>query len=150
VSVGESQLDRRLRVFAQACRDHGLKVTHQRMAVFRALAASTAHPDAETVYRDVRRHVPSISRDTVYRTLATLERHGLAQRVDALTGSIRFDADTTAHHHFICTVCGAIIDFHSPALDALPIPDAVAAIGTVHSAQVQVRGVCAACAARQP
>jgi Fur family peroxide stress response transcriptional regulator len=144
--VGESELQRRLNDFAATCRERGLKTTHQRMEIFRELAASEAHPDAESVYQSVRVRVPAISRDTVYRTLATLEAHGLIQRAEALSGSTRFDANTDRHHHFICTECGAIRDFQSPALDDLPLPKAVKSYGRVESAQVQVRGVCTSCA----
>ncbi|HOD83779.1 MAG: Transcriptional regulator PerR [Planctomycetes bacterium ADurb.Bin126] len=144
----ESELDRQMRAFAETCRAKGLKATHQRMEIYRQLAATQQHPDAETVYRNVRRRVPSISRDTVYRTLATLEDHGLVRKVEALAGPTRFDANTERHHHFICTVCGAIKDFSSPALNDLPIPPSVRSYGAIESAQVQVRGVCAACAGR--
>jgi Fe2+ or Zn2+ uptake regulation protein len=45
-------------------------------------------------------------------------------------------------------VCGGIKDFRSEALNDLPIPDSVKSLGTVESAQVQVRGVCSDCAGR--
>jgi Fur family peroxide stress response transcriptional regulator len=141
-----NELDRRLRGFEQACRARGLKVTHQRTEVFRELVGTEEHPDAETVYQRVRKRVPSISRDTVYRTLAKLEREGLIRRAEAVTGPGRYDANTERHHHFICTSCGAIRDFTSRALDVLPLPRKLSNLGRVESAQVQVRGICAACA----
>ncbi len=149
MSVSESELERRMGDFAETCRQKGLKATHQRMEIFRELAGSEEHPDAEAVYRSVRRRVPAISRDTVYRTLATLEEHGLIRKAEALSGSIRFDANMDRHHHFICTACGAIKDFQSQALDELPIPQAVRSLGTIESAQVQVRGLCETCAKRR-
>ncbi len=145
MGVPRSELDRRLKDFQTTCREKGLKATHQRMEIFRELAASQEHPDAEAVFQSVRRRVPAISRDTVYRTLATLEEHGLIRRAEALSGSARFDANTQKHHHFICTSCGAIKDFRSEALDELPIPESVRSLGAVQAAQVQVRGVCSAC-----
>jgi Fur family peroxide stress response transcriptional regulator len=138
-----------MRSFVETCREKGLKATHQRMEIFRELAGSEAHPDAEAVYQSVRQRVPAISRDTVYRTLATLEGYGLVRKAEALRGSTRFDANTDQHHHFICTVCGVIKDFHSRALNALPIPHSVKSYGAIESAQVQVRGVCSACAKRR-
>jgi len=149
VSVRKSELDRRMRAFANTCRTKGLKATHQRMEIFRELAGSEEHPDAETIFRNVRQRVPAISRDTVYRTLATLEGQGLIRKAEALSGSTRFDANTDRHHHFICTVCGAIKDFRSQALDDLPIPNSVRSFGNIESAQVQVRGVCSACAGQK-
>ncbi len=149
VSAGESELNRRMRVFADFCREKGLKATHQRTEIFRELAGSEGHPDAETVYQHVRQRVPAISRDTVYRTLATLEDHGFIRKAEAPSGPTRFDANMDRHHHFICTVCGAIQDFRSQTLDDLPIPHSVRSLGTIESVQVQVRGVCCACAGQE-
>ena len=42
----------------------GMKVTHQRTEIFREVAGSDEHPDAETVYQRVRKRVTGISRDT--------------------------------------------------------------------------------------
>jgi len=85
----------------------------------------------------------------VYRTLAALEGEGFIRRAGALDGAARYDANTERHHHFVCTVCGAIKDFSSAVLDDLPIPESVQSFGRVESSQVQVRGVCSACEERQ-
>ncbi len=120
------------------------------MEVFRTLAVSDAHPDAESVYQRVRSRVTGISRDTVYRTLATLESKGLIRKAAALGGSARYDANMANHHHFVCTACGLIKDFSSKVLDDLPIPKTVESFGRIDAAQVQVRGVCVSCAKRKP
>lgn len=148
MGVPKAELKRRIERFEQVCRQTGLRATHQRMEVYRELAATDEHPDAESVYQRVAQRVTGISRDTVYRTLATLEEHGLVRRTGALGGPARFDANTQRHHHFVCLRCGAIADFTSEALDDLPIPPAVTAMGTVESAQLQVRGICSACQSR--
>ena len=139
-------IDRRIAHFGQACRQAGLKVTHQRMEVFRELASTDEHPDAETVYQRVRKRVTGISRDTVYRTLASMESAGLIRRAGTLGGPTRYDADLTRHHHFVCKICGLVKDFNSKVLDDLPIPREVAAFGRIEDTQVQVRGVCSSCA----
>jgi Fur family peroxide stress response transcriptional regulator len=126
-----------------------MKVTHQRAEIFREVAASDEHPDAETVYQRVQQRVTGISRDTVYRTLATLESKGLIRRTEVLGGPVRYDANTERHHHFVCTRCGLMKDFCSEALDDLPIPKAVEAFGRIEAAQVQVRGVCLSCASKK-
>jgi Fur family peroxide stress response transcriptional regulator len=115
------------------------------MEIFREVAGTDEHPDAETIYQRVRGRVTGISRDTVYRTLATLEEFGLLSRTGVLGGPARFDANTEAHHHFVCTECGAIHDFRSEQLENLPIPQAVRGMGRVDSARVHVHGVCNAC-----
>jgi Fur family peroxide stress response transcriptional regulator len=149
MTVPKAEVERRLQAFVQMCRRRGMKVTHQRREIFGELAASMEHPDAETVYRAVCRRVPSISRDTVYRTLATLEVEGLIRKVSPLVERARYDANSDRHHHFICTVCGMVRDFYSKDLDDLPIPPAVKTLGEIESAQVEVRGICSACAQRK-
>jgi Fur family peroxide stress response transcriptional regulator len=145
--VPTADVDRRVETFLGALRARGLKVTHQRTEVFRELARSDEHPDAETLYRRVRAGIPAISRDTVYRTLDWLVSQGLARKVDALHERARFDANLDRHHHFVCTACGAVRDFTSPGLDALHVPRAVRAWGNVDVVQVQVRGTCRRCQA---
>jgi Fur family peroxide stress response transcriptional regulator len=149
LTLSDAEIDRRVQVFVRTCRQRGLKVTRQRMEIFQKLAASVAHPDAEAIFQAVGKRVPNISRDTVYRTLATLEAEGLVHKVDPLFESARYDANLDHHHHFVCTACGAVSDFYSEALDRLPIPQSLKSVGRIESAQVQVRGVCSACMNRR-
>ena len=146
MGVSRTEVDRRMQRLVDTCRQKGMKVTHQRMEVFRELASTDEHPDAETVYQRVRKRVTGISRDTVYRTLASMESAGLVRRAGTLGGPTRYDADLARHHHFVCKVCGLVKDFSSQVLDDLPIPREVAAFGRIEDTQVQVRGVCSSCA----
>lgn len=93
----------------------------------------------------MRRCIPAISFNTVYRTLRLLEEKGIISRVGFQGESARFDANMDRHHHFVCTVCGRVKDFRSEALDRLLIPKSVHALGRIESAQVQLRGVCSVC-----
>ena len=146
MAVAKTEIERRMQRFAETCRRHGLKATHQRMEVFRELAGTDDHPDAETIYQSVSRRIPAISRDTVYRTLATLEEHGLVRKAEILASKGRYDANMDRHHHFVCVECGLVRDFYSAALDALPVPKTVTGLGRVESSHVQLRGLCKACA----
>ena len=126
-------------------RDSGLRLTHQRLEIVRAIAADRTHPDVETVYEAVRQRVPTISLDTVYRTLATLTDRGLITRVQFLPGPARYDANQTQHHHFVCTRCGLVRDIEDRDLDAIPATSEVTRIGRPEAVTVQFRGVCDAC-----
>jgi len=142
-------IEHRVETFVRFCRGKGMKVTHQRMEIFGELADSTDHPDAERIFARVRKRVASISRDTVYRTLATLGDGGLIHRACAVSGPARFDPNTEPHHHFVCTACGKIEDFVSDKLADLPIPKSVKRFGRVDYSQVQVRGVCSDCLGKE-
>jgi len=132
-----------------ALRAKGMRLTHQRLEVVREIASTDEHPDVEAIYRRVAVRVPTISIDTVYRTLATLAELGLVLRVPATTGAARYDANTSRHHHFVCTSCGSVRDVVDSGLDAVKVPDSTSSMGVVDSIDVQMRGTCTECAKQQ-
>ncbi|MFH1486364.1 MAG: Fur family transcriptional regulator, partial [Chloroflexota bacterium] len=62
---------------ATRLRECGYRLTPQRLAVLRAIAANRQHLTPEAVYRKVRQDKPNIGLVTVYRTLGTLADLGL-------------------------------------------------------------------------
>jgi Fur family peroxide stress response transcriptional regulator len=146
VKVAKAEVVRRLDRFKAACKQAGVKLTHQRLEIFREVAASIEHPDAEMVFRAVQVRMPTVSLDTVYRTLWLLSDLGLISRLGPRRESVRFDANLARHHHYVCLRCGLTRDFESPALDAVRVPAAVRDLGSVVAMQVEVRGLCATCA----
>jgi Fur family peroxide stress response transcriptional regulator len=148
MAVRKEEIERRMQRFQQVCRRHGLKLTHQRTEIFRELARSEEHPDADSIYRRVHRRIPAVSLDTVYRTLGVLEERGLVRKAEVRSGPARYDANMQRHHHFTCARCGLVRDVYSEEMDDMPIPDSVRAIGTVTSHNVHLRGICRRCARR--
>ena len=148
-TVDRVTVGRRLDRLKSTVRAAGVKLTHQRLEVFREVASSLEHPDAEAVFRAVRKRVPTLSIDTVYRTLWMLGDLGLVTTLGPRRESVRFDANLEHHHHYVCVRCGLARDFVSEDFDALGIPDAVTALGRVVATQVEVRGVCSRCAATE-
>src|SRR5512146_1013803 len=139
-------LEQRMDRFKSACRERGVKLTPQRLEIFREVAESTEHPDAEAVWKGVQRRLPSVSLDTVYRTLWLLTDLGLLFTLGPRRESMRFDANLSPHHHYVCTRCGLTRDFEETGFDALRPPPSVAGFGTVAAAHVELRGLCARCA----
>ena len=138
-------LARSVQDFADTCRARGIRLTPQRLEVFRQLAGTDRHPDVETIWTRVRRRMPTVSLDTVYRTLCRMEREGLVTKVTTHRDRARFDAVTTDHDHFLCTACGALRDADVPQARDTRIPDGLGELGEVTSVHVEYRGVCAAC-----
>jgi len=143
-----AELKQRMQAFGQTCRRSGLRVTPQRTEIFRVLAATHEHPDAETVHRRIRKRMPNVSLDTVYRTLHRLEEEGLVSRVGLTSDRSRFDGNAKPHHHFVCKTCGLVKDFLSKRLDRFRAPREVRSWGDVHSSHIEVRGVCSKCLAK--
>jgi Fur family peroxide stress response transcriptional regulator len=146
VSAGETA--RRVAQFKATARARGLKLTPQRLEIFRAVASSLEHPDAETVYRAVHARMPTVSLDTVYRTLWMLGDLGLVSTLGVRRESVRFDANLKKHHHYVCVRCGLTRDFESAELHALRLPASVKVLGSVLSTHIEVRGVCEFCTSR--
>lgn len=121
--VGERQrseyAEGRLADFTDRCREAGLAVTPQRLAIIRALLASDEHPSADEVYESVRQEHPHISLATVHRTLDTLCDIGEARKVTLLHDSARYDGNVRPHHHVVCVRCRQVRDVEIPNADQL-------------------------------
>jgi len=135
----------RVKHFEEVCRERGIKLTHQRLEIFKEVAQTIDHPDAESVYFRVRKRMPTVSLDTIYRTLSLLKELGLIVVLAPTRERARFDANLKHHHHFICTQCGLTRDFYSEQLDQVWLPDTLAEFGSVQTARVEVLGVCRSC-----
>jgi Fur family peroxide stress response transcriptional regulator len=151
VTVTVDEIERRLGGFRAACRQAGVKLTQQRLEIFREVAGSLDHPDAEMVFRAVQPRLPTVSLDTVYRTLWLLSDLGLINPLGPRRESVRFDANLGQHHHYVCLRCGMTRDFDSAELElnAFRIPRSVKELGCIVDTHVEVRGVCHRCAREQ-
>ncbi|MBX3024704.1 transcriptional repressor [bacterium] len=143
-----STVAQRLENLRTVAKQAGVKLTHQRLEIFRELAATEEHPGADAIFRAVQQRMPTVSLDTVYRTLWMLHDLGLVATLGPERQGVRFDANLDQHHHYICVRCGLVRDFESADLNALHVPDAVKEFGSVADAHVEVRGVCATCLAQ--
>jgi Fe2+ or Zn2+ uptake regulation protein len=130
---------------SDALRARGLRVTPQRIAIARALRELDGHVTAEVVYGHVSAQMPGVSLPTVYAALELLADLGVALRVHA-GRAVRYDPRSEAHHHLVCTSCGAVTDLDAD-VDLGPAIERARALGAEASgAEVTVRGLCADCA----
>jgi len=139
-------LQKKMAYFEEACRSADLKLTHQRMEIFHELAAALDHPTAEALYTRLRQRLPTISLDTVYRTLATFEENNLIARVQTVESQARYEAEMELHHHAICRKCGRITDFQWTSFDATRLPNEIAGWGKIENKKVTLQGLCEQCA----
>lgn len=149
MKIEDTEVQRRLGHFKAVAREAGVKLTHQRLEIFREIAASLEHPDAEAIFRAVRPRMPTVSLDTVYRTLWMLNDLGIITALGLRRARVRFDANLEHHHHYACLRCGLTRDFESDELNALGIPEVVKGYGSIVATHVEVRGICERCAREQ-
>lgn len=118
------------------------RFSKQRECVHGVLCSTKSHPDAEWVYGEAKRHMPSISLGTVYRNLGELVENGSAIVVRADDGKLHYDGDVSAHQHFVCSGCGRILDL---SLES-DMAEKVGALGhAVKSQETVFYGVCSEC-----
>ena len=76
--------DSELKKFKSILKDENLKMTPQRVEVFRQVCDSNEHQESEEIFISLRKRDVNISRATVYRTMDILYQHDLVQRMDIL------------------------------------------------------------------
>jgi len=145
--VAPAEVERRVERFKAASKRARIKLTTSARDLQRG-GGSLAHPDADAVFKRVRRRMPTVSLDTVYRTLWLLNDLELITTVGPRRESVRFDANLEDHHHYACVECGLTTDFESGEFGALSVPEAVRKLGSVSGTHVEVRGVCESCLRR--
>lgn len=106
--------------FNKAMKQAEKRVTPQRLAIFKMLISTDAHPTAQEIYRQVKQEHPMITLATVYHTLDMLIQIGMAKELGFSGLSTRFEANMKPHINLICLKCGKIEDLNEPnSLEAL-------------------------------
>lgn len=131
--------------FWRRSREYGLKITPQRTAIYQELLKAKDHPSADDIYKRIVKKIPNISFDTVNRTLLTFSQIGITNVVEGYGQPKRYDPDLDLHHHFRCTRCNEIIDFHNEDYDNLIVPQEILGQFTVFQKKVVLEGLCDQC-----
>ena len=92
-------------------REEGYRLTPQRIALLRLLAASDGHPSASDLYDQLQAQFPTTSRATIYKTLSLLKELDEVLELGFSDDDNRYDGGRPyAHPHLICVRCRKIID----------------------------------------
>ena len=134
-----------MEVFYRKSKEHGLKMTPQRTAIYQELLKAKDHPSADVIYKRIVKKIPNISFDTINRTLLSFSQIGVANIVEGYGQPKRYDPNLDTHHHFRCTRCNKIIDFHNEDYDNLMVPPNIQKRFTVFQKKVVLEGLCDQC-----
>ncbi|MFQ8705170.1 MAG: transcriptional repressor [Thomasclavelia sp.] len=86
------------------------RYSKQRELIYKNLKARCDHPTAEIIYTELKKDNPGLSLGTVYRNLNFLADAKMIRKLDVGQTTVHFDADLSAHHHFICNECQQVYD----------------------------------------
>lgn len=133
---------------ADVLRQHGYRVTGQRLAVLRAVLRQP-HVTADVVAETVRAEMGAISLQAVYDVLGVLVEVGLVRRIQPAGSPARFEARVSDnHHHVICRMCGRTSDVDC-AVGSAPCLTAADDMGyQIDEAEVIFWGRCPECQAQ--
>lgn len=124
--------------------------TIQKQAVLEAVRRSQpAHPTAADIFAAIRPALPSLSFGTVYRVLHGLAEEGEIREVPHAGGPTRYDGNTDAHHHVVCSRCGAVGDVHLASGFVLGECGRPRTDFEIDSFRLEFSGLCPACRAPQ-
>ena len=132
----------------EECRQRGVKLTPQRLAIFQCLEMRGGHLSAEEVYQEVLERYPTLSFATVYNTLELLLELGELKVLIVDELRRRYDVNTQPHYHAVCRRCHSIRDVPSesagvPAVSSFQLE----ADFQVESVSLELIGLCGNCAA---
>ncbi len=127
-------------------RQRGLQATSARIAVLQILSEGHRHRSVDELRSDVLTRYPAIDPATIYRTLETLELHGLVVRMELGDKRTRWALLTHDHHHLICRNCESVVEFDDELFHRL-----AGELTRRYGVQVEMhhlvlRGLCATCA----
>ncbi len=125
-------------------REHGYKVTPQRLAVYEVIDQNKTHPNAEAIYKELQPQYPSMSLATVYKTMEIFAKIGIVQVLQCDEESHRYDFNTSPHAHIRCSICNRVddIDIDMEALKKLAADETKYRVDNVGLA---FSGVCEHC-----
>ena len=101
----------RMDIMLSRLREHGFRITPQRLAILEILSVSQEHPNVEQIYEQVIKDFPTTSLATVYKTINVLKSLGEVLELGFADMGARYDgAKPNPHPHAICIKCGRIVD----------------------------------------
>lgn len=121
------------------------KRSRQRERILDVLRSTKSHPTAAWIYDSLKGEFPDLSLGTVYRNLNILHEQGRLQVLQSGSTFDRFDADTSAHYHFVCRSCGKVEDVELPVVAELDAAAAALLGHCVEGHRTDFYGLCSAC-----
>jgi Fe2+ or Zn2+ uptake regulation protein len=127
-------------------REHGFRLTRQRLAVLTALSEAGRGLEPAQVLERARLECPELGLATVYRALELLESLGMVRHVHTSKSSAAVAGAGAGHaHHVVCTICGRVAEFSTCDLEALEEAAARETGFSIGAHFLELAGICREC-----
>jgi Fur family transcriptional regulator, ferric uptake regulator len=129
-----------------ATRSKPQRFTEQQKELVSFIFSKHHHFDPDQLIDDLKAAKRSISRATIYRTLAKLVDAGLLRRIDLGKRTVfEHDYGYPHHEHLVCETCGKMIEFQHGSLEQILLEVASEHAFQASGYTLLVRGKCVEC-----
>lgn len=136
----------RLQRLMTLSKERGLKLTPQRMVIFRILSEANQHITVDEVYQRAKVEHPMLSLATVYRNMEQMVESELLRHLDLGGSSMRYDTNLEQHHHFVCTRCGKVSDVYIDNVQyTIDSNRSLLGKAKINSLDLHLQGICEEC-----
>ncbi len=126
-------------------REHGLRVTPQRLAVLELfLSESGIHRSADQIRNRLLPRIPGLARGTTYKVLQELVNAHICEELPTPEGLSLYGIRLEPHHHFVCQICHRWFDIDVKGVDDLHITSILPG-SVISDATITFHGVCSYC-----
>ena len=135
------------RLFSEFLQNKDLKLTSQRRTILRQALQAKGHFSADELLAFSKQADDTISKATVYRTLALLKESKTLEEQDFGDGKKLYErAEGRRHHdHLVCVQCGKIIEFENDPIEKLQDAEAAKHEFRVVYHSLKLFGFCQEC-----
>lgn len=133
--------------FQEFLQRQGQKLTSERSALVREIFSIHYHFEVDELLFKMKGKNVKISRATIYRSLELLVKSGMVRRVHLGEDHYHYERVTgdSHHDHLVCTICGAVIEFHDEELEQRQREICARNKFTPTFHNLQILGVCDRC-----
>jgi Fur family ferric uptake transcriptional regulator len=134
-------------IFVNKLKSKQLKVTEERLKVFREVFSRHDHFDVETLVAKMISARAGVSRATIYRTIDLLLEFGFINKLALYDGNHRYEhiMGHSSHEHLICENCGSILEVRIPEVEKIQNEVAMQNYFTPTRRAFNIYGICQKC-----
>ena len=134
-----------LKKFKQYLTSNTLKLTQQRLLIFKVFISNEKPISSEELMIAVQEIDETVSRSTIYRTVKHLHNSGIARCIHSFDGSTQYEPMGDHYSQMVCERCGKTIPIKNPYIDCLQQETARQQGFTLFRYQTVIYGLCSEC-----
>lgn len=123
-------------------RNNNIKPSYIRLKVLEYLVDNKNHPTVDTIYNELAKEIPTLSRTSVYNSLNLFVDKNIVNVLSIEENVARYDVEISFHGHFFCESCKDIFDVEINK-DLLELKN-IEGFST-ESMDIYIRGICRSC-----